>query len=309
MTDITFSVIINCKNSEKYLKEAVDSVLDQSYENFEIIIVDNNSKDNTSKIIQSLSDFRIKYFKLNNSLSLGEARNFGLKNSNGKFIGFLDSDDFWHCEKLEKSLIQFNNYQTALVYSNVNYFNEKDSFQLYSNLKPFSKFIFNDIIKDYNLCISSCIFSRMYLNKMKQLFDLNLEVCEDFDFFLRLSRLGQANYINEVLVNYRIHSNNLTKTKRLLFFEEKEYVINKLISQLQLEQKMAKSLFFKNNLDKAKYYWKTNKNNTAIKLILMSDHSSNHLLKIFYSTLFLFRYNFILKVHSLFKYKNLDIEI
>ena len=113
MTDITFSVIINCKNSEKYLKEAVDSVLDQSYENFEIIIVDNNSKDSTSKIIKSLGDFRIKYFKLNNSLSLGEARNFGLKNSNGKFIGFLDSDDFWHCEKLEKSLIQFNNDQIA----------------------------------------------------------------------------------------------------------------------------------------------------------------------------------------------------
>ena len=65
MTDITFSVIINCKNSEKYLKEAVDSVLDQSYENFEIIIVDNNSKDSTSKIIQSIVDPRIKYFKLN----------------------------------------------------------------------------------------------------------------------------------------------------------------------------------------------------------------------------------------------------
>ena len=308
MTDITFSVIINCKNSEKYLKEAVDSVLDQSYENFEIIIVDNNSKDSTSKIIKSLGDFRIKYFKLNNSLSLGEARNFGLKNSNGKFIGFLDSDDFWHCEKLEKSLIQFNNDQIALVYSNVNYFNEKDSFQLYSNLKPFSKFIFNDIINNYNLCISSCVFSRMYLNKMDQLFDLNLEVCEDFDFFLRLSRLGEADYIDEVLVNYRIHSNNLTKTKRLLFFEEKEYVINKLISQFQLKQKMVKSLFFENKLDKAKYYWKTNKNNRAIKLILKSS-PSNHLLKMFYFILFLFRYNFILKVYSLFKYKNLDIEI
>ena len=61
----------------------------------------------------------------------------------------------------------------------------------------------------------------MYLNKMDQLFDLNLEVCEDFDFFLRLSRLGEADYIDEVLVNYRIHSNNLTKTKRLLFLKKR----------------------------------------------------------------------------------------
>lgn len=306
MTDITFSVIINCKNSEKYLKEAVDSVLDQSYENFEIIIVDNNSKDNTSKIIQSIVDPRIKYFKLNKDLSLGEARNFGILNSNGKYIAFLDSDDFWHKEKLKKSLDQFINNKIALTYSNVNYFNENSSFNLYTGFSSFSKNIFEDLLKTYNLCISSCVFNRIHINKMDYLFDPKLEVCEDLDFFLRLSNLGSANYVDEVLVYYRIHSNNLTKTKRLLFFKEKDYIFQKLAKNFS--SKILKNLFFKNKLDKAKYFWKIDKNKESIKIILNSD-APNIFVKYFFSGLFLFKYSFILKIYSFFYSKKIDIEI
>ena len=306
MTDITFSVIVNCKNSEKYLKEAVDSVLDQSYENFEIIIVDNNSKDNTSKIIQSIVDPRIKYFKLNKDLTLGEARNFGILNSNGKYIAFLDSDDFWHNEKLKKSLSQFINNKIALAYSNVSYFNENSSFNLYSGLSSFSKIIFEDLLKNYNLCISSCVFNRIHINKLDYLFDPKLEVCEDLDFFLRLSNLGFANYVDEVLVYYRIHSNNLTKRKRLLFFKEKEYIFKKLAKNFR--PKILKNLFFENELDKAKYFWKIDKNKESIKIILNSD-APNIFFKSFFSGLFLFKYSFILKIYSFFKNKKIDIEI
>ena len=306
MTNITFSVIINCKNSEKYLKEAVDSVLDQSYENFEIIIVDNNSKDNTSKIIQSIVDPRIKYFKLNKDLSLGEARNFGISNSNGKYIAFLDSDDFWHKEKLKKSLDQFINNKIALTYSNVSYFNENSSFNLYTGLSSFSKNIFEDLLENYNLCISSCVFNRIHINKMDYLFDPKLEVCEDLDFFLRLSNLGSANYVDEVLVYYRIHSNNLTKTKRLLFFKEKEYIFQKLAKNFSA--KILKNLFFENELDKAKYFWKTDMNKESIKIILNSG-APNIFVKYFFLGLFLFKYSFILKFYSFFKNKKIDIEI
>ena len=306
MPDITFSVIINCKNSEKYLKEAVDSVVNQSYEIFEIIIIDNNSKDNTSKIIQSIVDPRIKYFKLNKDLTLGEARNFGILNSNGKYIAFLDSDDFWHKEKLKKSLSQFINNKIALAYSNVSYFNENSSFNLYSGLPSFSKIIFEDLLKNYNLCISSCVFDRIHINKMDYLFDPKLEVCEDLDFFLRLSNLGFANYADEILVYYRIHSNNLTKRKRLLFFKEKEDIFKKLAKNFS--SKILKNLFFENELDKAKYFWKIDKNKESIKIILNSD-APNIFVKYFFSGLFLFKYSFILKIYSFFKKKKIDIEI
>ena len=306
MTNIPFSVIINCKNSEKYLKEAIDSVLDQSHENFEIIIVDNNSKDNTSKIIQSIVDPRIKYFKIDKDLSLGEARNFGILNSNGKYLAFLDSDDFWHKEKLKKSLDQFINNKIALTYSNVSYFNENSSFNLYTGLSSFSKNIFEDLLKNYNLCISSCVFNRIHINKMDYLFDPKLEVCEDLDFFLRLSNLGFANYVDEVLVYYRIHSNNLTKTKRLMFFKEKDYIFQKLAKNFST--KILKNLFFKNKLDEAKYFWKTDKNKESIRIILNS-YAPNIFFKSFFSGLFLFKYSFILKIYSFFKSKKIDIEI
>jgi hypothetical protein len=141
---------------------------------------------------------------------------------------------------------------------------------------------------------------------MDYLFDPKLEVCEDLDFFLRLSNLGSANYVDEVLVYYRIHSNNLTKTKRLLFFKEKEYIFQKLAKNFSA--KILKNLFFENELDKAKYFWKTDMNKESIKIILNSG-APNIFVKYFFLGLFLFKYSFILKFYSFFKNKKIDIEI
>ena len=83
------SVIINCRNCQKFLRDCIDSVIDQSYRNLEIIIVDNQSSDDTKSIIHSFKDKRIKYFKTNDYISLGAARNFALSKSNGEFIAFI----------------------------------------------------------------------------------------------------------------------------------------------------------------------------------------------------------------------------
>ena len=125
------SVIINCRNSQKYIKETIDSVINQTYKNFEIIIVNNNSTDNTKNIIFSYSDQRIKYFELNKSISLGAARNIALKESSGEFIAFIDSDDIWDKSKIEQTLKEFQN-NIGLVYSDVVYFNSEKSFNLYN---------------------------------------------------------------------------------------------------------------------------------------------------------------------------------
>ena len=94
------SVIVNCKNSEKYLKECIDSILNQTYSNFEVIIVNNQSTDNTKNIISAYSDNRIRYYETTKSLPLGAARNFAIEMSAGYFIAFLDSDDIWYKNKL-----------------------------------------------------------------------------------------------------------------------------------------------------------------------------------------------------------------
>jgi len=308
MPNIVFSIIINCKNSEEYLEISIQSVLNQSYKNFELIIVDNNSIDKTKVISESFDDKRLRYFNTKKNLNLGEARNFGIEKAKGKYIGFLDSDDYWNKNKLEKTLNQFNNENVVFVYSNVNYFNDISNSKLYSNEFPFSKNIYNDLLKNYNLCISSCIINSLYLSQLTHLFDKNLEVCEDFDFFIRLSSMGNVNYINDVLVNYRIHSNNLTKTKRFLFFEEKNLIIKKLNSSLDIEPTLYNRLLCQNDLDKSKYLWKINKNHDAINQIFNSRFLK-YSYKIFYSILFLFNYNFIKKIYSFFKNKKIDIDI
>ena len=98
------SILMNCYNGEKYLYEAIDSIYSQTYSNWEIIFIDNCSTDTSSKIANSYEDGRLKYYKTQKNLPLGAARNWGIKFINGKFLAFLDTDDVWFSNKLEKQL-------------------------------------------------------------------------------------------------------------------------------------------------------------------------------------------------------------
>ena len=89
------SIIINCFNGERFLREAIDSVIAQTYSNWELIFWDNQSTDSTANIVRSYHDDRIRYFYAPEHTSLGEARNLALEKANGVYIGFLDSDDKW----------------------------------------------------------------------------------------------------------------------------------------------------------------------------------------------------------------------
>ena len=97
------SVVMPAYNSEKYIAESIESVLNQTFKNFEIIVVDDGSTDNTRKIISDYKDNRIRYYYQEN-LGSGAARNLGLSNSRGNWIAFLDSDDLWNPVKLEEQL-------------------------------------------------------------------------------------------------------------------------------------------------------------------------------------------------------------
>ena len=119
------SVIINCFNSESFLKETLDSVLKQTYENLEIIVWDNKSTDNTESIVKSFKDTRIKYFLSQKHTFLGEARNNAIKRSSGELISFIDSDDIWLPTKLEKQVQLFDQVDVGLVICDTLYFNNK----------------------------------------------------------------------------------------------------------------------------------------------------------------------------------------
>ena len=103
------SVVMSVYNGEKFLQEAIDSVLAQTYQNWELIFWDNQSTDNSAKIFKSIDDQRLKYYYAPQHTWLYEARNYAIEKSSGEYFAFLDVDDWWIPEKLEKQLRYFEN--------------------------------------------------------------------------------------------------------------------------------------------------------------------------------------------------------
>ena len=119
------SVIMNCFNGELFLKDSIGSVINQTYENWELIFWDNRSKDKSAEIFKSYKDKRLKYFYADEHVSLYKARNLAIDQSKGNFISFIDTDDLWNKDKLELQMPYFKNPEVGVVYSNLWIFKKK----------------------------------------------------------------------------------------------------------------------------------------------------------------------------------------
>ena len=112
------SIIMNCYNGETYLQESINSVLSQTYKNWELVFWDNKSQDKSAEIFKGYEDKRFKYFYANKHTTLYKARNLAIKESRGDFVAFLDTDDLWDENKLELQMCYFNNLEVGVVFSN-----------------------------------------------------------------------------------------------------------------------------------------------------------------------------------------------
>ncbi len=180
------SVIIPTYNRRNFLKIAIDSVLKQTYKNFELIIIDDGSTDNTEELVKSYKESRIKYFyQFNRGPAV--ARNKGIKISKGNYIAFLDSDDRWREDKLKIQLEAMKKYPDYLIshteeiwYRNGKILNPK---------KKHKKQHGNIYKQSLELCaisMSTVMVKREIFDKIG-LFDEKLEVCEDYDYWLRVT--------------------------------------------------------------------------------------------------------------------------
>ena len=116
---------MNCYNGEKYLRKSISSVIHQTYKNWELIFWDNMSLDNSKQILLNFKDKRIKYFKSKKFTSLYKARNMAIKKANGKFICFLDTDDWWSPDKLKEQInLVLKNKKANFIYSNFYIFDQ-----------------------------------------------------------------------------------------------------------------------------------------------------------------------------------------
>lgn len=216
----TVSVIVNYHNGEKYLENCIKSILNQNYKDFEVILWDNASTDNSKKITEKFKDKRIKYFRHPTKENLYKARNRAIEVSSGKFIAFLDSDDWWEENYLSSREKFFSDSKIDFLYCNTNIFYEKkQKKKLYRKFKlPCGK-IFSNLSKDYFIIISGVIFKREIFKKYGN-FNQNYNILGDYDYIMKISKLCNAHATNLPLLNYRIHENNFLKLHSQLFYEE-----------------------------------------------------------------------------------------
>ena len=220
------SVIMNCFNGEEYLSEAINSVLLQTYKNWELIFWDNQSSDRSAEIALSYDDPRIKYFYASKHTLLYEARNQAVEKSKGEFIAFLDVDDWWESDKLAIQLAHFEDENVGLVCANYDVFYEGLGWArpFWSGLKP-SGFIFNELLSEYHVGLLTIIVRRLVYESVEG-FDVSYNIIGDFDFSLRIAENWRIITINRSLAKYRIHGANESIVQRKKHIEElKKWII------------------------------------------------------------------------------------
>jgi len=206
------SIIINCHNGEKYLNETLASVLNQSYNNWEVIFWDNQSTDYSAKIYKSYKDKRFKYFYANEHTSLYKARNLAIEKSKGDFISFLDADDLWEKNKLELQMPYFAKSEVGVVYSNIWILKKNiKSKKLLTKKKLFQGNVYDKLIVNYNVGIIAAIIRKKFYLRLDKKFDERFSSIGDFDLFLRLSKICLFESTQLPLAYYRLHGKNRLK--------------------------------------------------------------------------------------------------
>lgn len=224
------SVIMNCLNCSKYLREAIDSVYAQTYKDWEIIFWDNTSTDSSAEIAKSY-DERLRYFRSDETVPLGKARNWAIEKAKGEYIAFLDCDDIWLPEKLERQIPLFIDSQVGLVYSDAFHFLDgtKYAYSTYEVDFHIKKgYIFGNLLKNLGLTLSTIIIRKNILNNIPW-FPEDMIYGEELDLILRIAHYWKIDVIPEPLARYRIHDANITVNAIESSYKERELILERLI--------------------------------------------------------------------------------
>jgi len=260
------SINLCCYNSEKYLRETLDSVVNQTYKNWELVIINDGSSDSTESIVYEYINrgYPIAYHYQENR-GLGYSRNEALKRSRGKLVAFIDHDDIWLPEKLEKQLLFFQNPNVGLVYSDALYFNDRGyAKRQFGKHIPPEGMVFNNLLTNYNMTISTVVIRAKSLNSLDHWFDDKLKVIEEKDLFIRIAKDWLFLYAPIVGVKYRMHATSTSIANLHLWPKDYEWLIEKYIKIFP----ESKELFEDNyrraiTIYDAKIEWMKNNNHSA----------------------------------------------
>ena len=216
------SVIMNCYNSARYLREALDSIFQQTFKDYEIIFWDNLSTDGSDKIAQSYGS-PLKYFRGEEFLPLGAARNKAIEKATGKYIAFLDCDDIWLKEKLERQVALLeSNRELGLVYSDCHVIDSAGNTAektLLSGKVPFRGMAFSQLFRSNLIPLLTAVITREALEKVG-VFNPRYEIAEEYDLWLRIAQYYPIDFIEQPLGKYRVHGQSATSKNHLLSYKE-----------------------------------------------------------------------------------------
>ena len=210
MNDLV-SVITPSYNSEKFISKTIESVINQTYKNWEMIIVDDCSTDKSNKIIENYikKDNRIKFLKLEKNMGPAVARNTAIREAKGRYIAFLDSDDIWLPEKLEKQLEFMNKNDLAFTYSSYYLINEEEKHLGVFNTIP--EITYESMLRT---CSVGCLTAIYDTHKLGKMYMPNILKRQDYGLWLKILKLiGKTKGILEPLAIYRIRKNSVSSNK------------------------------------------------------------------------------------------------
>lgn len=206
MNDLV-SIIMPSYNTAQYIAESIQSVLKQTYANWELIIVDDCSTDNTDEIVTSIEDKRIRYFKNEKNSGAAVSRNKALREARGRWIAFLDSDDLWYPEKLEKQIrfMMENGYH----FSYTNYSEIDEASQPNGRMVTGPKRITKAGM--YNFCWPGCL-TVMYDTEAVGLVQIaDIKKNNDYALWLKVCHKAECYLLDEVLAQYRRRSGSISR--------------------------------------------------------------------------------------------------
>ena len=247
------SVIMNCYNCVRYLREALDSVYSQTYKDFEVIFWNNLSTDGSVEIARQ---YPVRFFSNTSLLPLGESRNLAIAQAQGEYIAFLDCDDVWLPTKLEKQVALLNSRpELALVYANCYHINAKGIVQRTSftnTSRPQRGHIFNALFASNFIPMVTAIARRSRLPAFAYGFD----IAEEYDVWLKMAAYLEFDYIDEPLAKYRIYPENTSSIRREQKAHEEQLIIDYWLVKRPWLKHLAKRKHIMLSAEMAWYYYK-----------------------------------------------------
>jgi glycosyltransferase involved in cell wall biosynthesis len=230
------SVIINCYNGAAYLREALDSVYIQTFKDYEIIFWDNKSSDGSADIACSYGE-SLKYFRGEQFLPLGAARNLAVEKATGKYIALLDCDDIWREDKLEQQVkLIRSSPDLALVYSDVYLIDKEGKHKngtYFDTVVPYSGDIFFRLLADIRnpIICSTILFDKSVFDDVGG-FNPEFTIAEEYDLFLRMLRRHRASHLRLPLAKLRQYRDSYSRTNVIRMSIEKISIMESAIDTL-----------------------------------------------------------------------------